>query len=164
MKKTMTVIALFAVLLITVSAHSGRVYEAAEGYKAPAITLCKSDSTLSLADLKGRYVLLTFWASSDAESRVTAGNYNSFAEKAEEEQFCLVSVNMDCNETLYNEIVRRDNLNAKSQFQVKGEDVSTVKEKYHLENGFNSYLIDPTGQIIATNPSEMTLTQVLGNN
>ena len=82
MKKTMTVIALFAVLLITVSAHSGRVYDAAEGYKAPAFTLSKSDSTVSLADLKGRYVLLTFWASSDAASRVSSGNYNSFANKA----------------------------------------------------------------------------------
>lgn len=163
MKKTMTVIALFAVLLITVSAHTGRVYEAADGYKAPAFTISKSDSTLSLADLKGRYVLLTFWASNDASSRVSAGNYNSFAEQANEEQFCLVSVNMDNNETLYNEIVRRDNLNAKSQFHVQGDEASRLKEEYRLKNGFNSYLIDPTGQIIATNPSELTLTQVLRN-
>lgn len=163
MKKTMTVIALFAVLLITVSAHTGRVYEAADGYKAPAFTLSKSDSTLSLADLKGRYVLLTFWASNDASSRVSAGNYNSFAEQANEEQFCLVSVNMDNNETLYNEIVRRDNLNAKSQFHVQGDEASRLKEEYRLKNGFNSYLIDPTGQVIATNPSELTLTQVLRN-
>ncbi len=159
----MTVIALFAVLLITVSAHSGRVYDAAEGFKAPAFTLSKSDSTVSLADLKGRYVLLTFWASSDAESRVNAGNYNSFANKAAGEQFCLVSVNMDRNENLFNEIVRRDNLNAKTQFHVQGDEASTLKEEYHLKNGFNSYLIDPTGKVIATNPSELTLTQVLRN-
>ncbi len=59
MKKTMTIIVLFAVLLITVSAYPGRVYEAADGYKAPAITLTNSDTTMSLADLKGRYVDLT---------------------------------------------------------------------------------------------------------
>lgn len=163
MKKTMTAIALFAVLLISVSAHSGRVYEAAEGYKAPAFTVSNSDSTLSLADLKGRYVLLTFWASNDAASRVSAGNYDNYAEKADEEQLCFVSVNMDRSENLYNEIVRRDNLNAKSQFRVKDDDASKIKEEYHLENGFNTYLIDPSGRVIATNPSEPTLTQVLRN-
>lgn len=90
----MTIVALFAVLLITVSAYSGRVYEAADGYKAPALTLSNSDTTLSLADLKGRYVVLAFWASNDAASRVEAGELDAFAMNADEEQFCLVSVNM----------------------------------------------------------------------
>ncbi|MDE5688005.1 MAG: TlpA family protein disulfide reductase [Paramuribaculum sp.] len=163
MKKTMTIIVFFAVLLISMSAYSGRVYEAAEGYKAPAFTLAKSDTTVQLADLKGRYVLLSFWASCDAASRVDAARYSDYARSADEERFCLLSVNMDRSERLFREIVRRDNLSAETQFHVTGDVASRIAEDYHLADGFNSYLIDPEGQVIATNPSAEILTQVLRN-
>ncbi|MCI9607179.1 MAG: TlpA family protein disulfide reductase [Muribaculaceae bacterium] len=159
----MTIVALFAVLLITVSAYSGRVYEAADGYKAPALTLSNSDTTLSLADLKGRYVVLAFWASNDAASRVEAGELDAFAMNADEEQFCLVSVNMDRSENLYKQILRRDNLKAGAQYHVNADEADKISEAYHLNNGFKSFLIDPEGRIIATNPTSVTLTQVLRN-
>ena len=38
-----------------------------------------------------------------------------------------------------------------------------ITEAYHLDNGFKSFLIDPEGRIIATNPTSVTLTQVLRN-
>ena len=158
MKKTMTIIVLFAVLLITVSAYPGRVYEAADGYKAPAITLTNSDTTMSLADLKGRYVVLAFWA-----SRVEAGELDAFAANADEEQFCLVSVNLDRSENLFREIIRRDNLKAGAQYHVNKDEAVKITEAYHLDNGFKSFLIDPEGRIIATNPTSVTLTQVLRN-
>ncbi len=66
----MKVIVLFAVLVISVSAYSERVFEAAEGYNAPSMTIENSDTTLSLADMKGRYVIVTFWSSADADSRL----------------------------------------------------------------------------------------------
>lgn len=163
MKKTMTIIVLFAVLLITVSAYPGRVYEAADGYKAPAITLTNSDTTMSLADLKGRYVVLAFWASSDAASRVEAGELDAFAANADEEQFCLVSVNLDRSENLFREVIRRDNLKAGAQYHVNKDEAVKITEAYHLDNGFKSFLIDPEGRIIATNPTSVTLTQVLRN-
>lgn len=109
----MTVIVLFAVLLITVSAYTGRVYDAAEGYKAPVFTLAKSDSSeVNLADLRGRYVLVNFWRSNDVESRLSAASYNDAAKQFDEERFCLLSVNLDRSERLFREIVRRDNLSA----------------------------------------------------
>lgn len=159
----MTIIVLFAVLLITVSAYSGRVYEAADGYKAPALTLTNSDSTMSLADLRGRYVVLTFWASNDAASRVEAGELDAYAANVDEEQFCLVSVNLDRSEGLFREIVRRDNLKAGAQYHANADEAVKIKEAYHLNNGFKSFLIDPEGRIIATNPTSVTLTQVLRN-
>ena len=62
----MFVVALFAVLLVSMSAHTERVYEAADGFKAPDITIENSHSSVSLSDLKGKYVLVSFWASSNA--------------------------------------------------------------------------------------------------
>ena len=53
----MSIIALFAVVLVSLSAHSGRVFEAAEGYKAPGLELEYHGKSLNLDDKKGRFVL-----------------------------------------------------------------------------------------------------------
>lgn len=157
----MSVIVLFVVLLISVSAYSERIYEAAEGYKAPDFTIENSDTSVSLADLKGRYVLVSFWSSSDAESRLATRDYDTFAKSMPEERFCLLSVNFDRSERLFREIVRRDNLSTETQYHVQGENASTIMEDYHLTQGFRSFLVDPQGRIIAGNPSSETLTRLV---
>lgn len=162
MKKTMIIIVLFAVLLISVSAYTGRVYEAAEGYKAPVVTLTKGDSSeVCLTDLKGRYVLLSFWASTDIQSRLSAASYNDVAASFDEERFCLLAVNLDRSERLFREIVRRDNLSAETQYHVSVGDAARLSADYHLADGLGSFLIDPEGRVVAKNPSVQTLTQIL---
>lgn len=162
MKKTMTIIALFAVLFISVSAHTERVFEAEKGYKAPLIEFSQSDSTLSLADLKGRHVLLTFWSSEMPASRIDANRYDSFARNADKERFCLLSVNFDRSERLFREIVRRDNLSAGSQFHVEGTQAADITMAYNLSQGYHSFLIDPTGKVVAVDPTDETLRRIIG--
>lgn len=157
----MFIIAIFAVLLVSMSAHTERVYEAADGFNAPDLTVDNSHSALSLSDLKGKYVLVTFWASSNAQSRISAASYDDFSKSLDEERFCLLSVNFDRSERLFREIVRRDNLSAKSQFYVSGSNAETIFENYHLGNGFQSFLINPQGKIVATNPSNDTLKKIV---
>lgn len=157
----MFIIAIFAVLLVSMSAHTERVYEAADGLNAPDLTVDNSHSALSLSDLKGKYVLVTFWASSNAQSRISAARYDDFSKSLDEERFCLLSVNFDRSERLFREIVRRDNLSAKSQFYVSGSNAETIFENYHLGNGFQSFLINPQGKIVATNPSNDTLKKIV---
>ncbi|CCX49239.1 ahpC/TSA family protein [Bacteroides sp. CAG:927] len=157
----MFIIAIFAVLLVSMSAHTERVYEAADGFNAPDLTVDNSHSALSLSDLKGKYVLVTFWASSNAQSRISAARYDDFSKSLDEERFCLLSVNFDRSERLFREIVRRDNLSAKSQFYVSGSNAETIFENYHLGNGFQSFLINPQGKIVATNPSNDTLKKIV---
>lgn len=157
----MFIIAIFAVLLVSMSAHTERVYEAADGFNAPDLTIDNSHSALSLSDLKGKYVLVSFWASSNAQSRISAARYDDFSKSLDEERFCLLSVNFDRSERLFREIVRRDNLSAKSQFYVSGSNAETIFENYHLGNGFQSFLINPQGKIVATNPSNDTLKKIV---
>lgn len=157
----MFIIAIFAVLMVSMSAHTERVYEAADGFNAPDLTVDNSHSALSLSDLKGKYVLVTFWASSNAQSRISAARYDDFSKSLDEERFCLLSVNFDRSERLFREIVRRDNLSAKSQFYVSGSNAETIFENYHLGNGFQSFLINPQGKIVATNPSNDTLKKIV---
>ena len=161
MKKTISVIVLFAVLVISVSAYSGRVYEAAEGYKAPLFKVEKSDTLVSLADLRGRYVLVNFWASTDAQSRLRANDYDALGDYYPGERFCHLSVNFDRSERLFREIVRRDNLMAETQFHVQGDDAAEIIDAYRLDKGYRSFLIDPDGMIVATNPDTRTLASIM---
>ena len=75
MKKTLMSLALFVVLLFTVSANTDRVYTAVEGTKAPSfqVEAAVGSNTVSLDDFKGRYVIVNFWSSQDAPSRLAAG-------------------------------------------------------------------------------------------
>ena len=156
----MKVIVLFAVLVISVSAYSERVFEAAEGYNAPSMTIENSDTTLSLADMKGRYVIVTFWSSADADSRLRAYRYDEAAKLLPQERFCLLSVNFDRSERLFREIVRRDNLIAENHIHVDGSQANRIIHDYRLTEGFKSLLIDPKGRIVAMNPSIETLTKM----
>lgn len=156
----MKVIVLFAVLVISVSAYSERVFEAAEGYNAPSMTIENSDTTLSLADMKGRYVIVTFWSSADADSRLRAYRYDEAAKLLPQERFCLLSVNFDRSECLFREIVRRDNLSAENHIHVDGSQANRIIHDYRLTEGFKSLLIDPKGRIVAMNPSIETLTKM----
>lgn len=162
MKKTMMFIVVFAVLIIFVSAYTNKVVDAKEGYIAPALTINYDETTVNLNELKGKYVLLSFWASIDAKSRVACNEYTTFEKNVQnKERFCLLSVNFDRNERLFREIVRRDNLNAKTQFNVQGDDAKEIKGTYHLNDGYKTFLIDPIGRIIATNPSTTKLNEIL---
>ncbi|MDE5720869.1 MAG: thioredoxin family protein [Paramuribaculum sp.] len=155
----MKIIVLFAVLVISVSAYSERVFEAAEGYNAPSMTIENSDTTLSLAELKGRYVIVTFWSSADADSRLRAHRYDEAAKLLPQERFCFLSVNFDRSERLFREIVRRDNLSAENHIHVDGSQANRIIHDYRLTEGFKSLLIDPKGRIVAMNPSIETLTK-----
>lgn len=153
----MLIIALFAVLLVSMSAHTERVFEATDGFSAPDITVENRHQSVSLSELRGKYVLVSFWASSNAQSRILASQYDAFARNINEERFCLLSINLDRSERLFREIVRRDNLSAESQFFVSGNDAAAISDTYHLSGGYQSFLIDPQGKILATNPSNSTL-------
>ena len=72
---------------------------------------------------------------------------------ASNDRMSHIAINFDKSKGLFNEIVKRDNLDAAAQFNVQGEVASTIKRDFHLENGFETVLIDPSGVIIAKNPS-----------
>ena len=161
MKKIMTIIAIFAVFLVSVAAYSDKAVDASQGYTAPIFTIGQGENIMSLDQMKGKYVLLTFWASSDAKSRIACRQYSSFTrENQPENEFCHISVNFDRSETLFKEIVKRDRLHAETQYFAQGDKASRLMADYQLENGFSTYLIDPQGRIVARNPSIQHLNEI----
>lgn len=118
---------------------------------------------VSLEKLRGRYVLVNFWDSSNAVSRIVAGEYDRFMHKNTHKPFELLSVNTDADPTIFNEIVKKDNLDRNTQFHISDAKTKNMSSNYRLDNGFSSYLIDPQGKIVAVNPSVETLERFLSS-
>lgn len=155
MKKTVSIIALFALFIISVSANADRVVQAAEGCIAPAIEINDTTSgATTLADLKGKWTLINFWDSCDPVSRIAASDYDDLAATMTSgSDFTLLSVNLDSNKEIYREVSRRDNLSEGTQINVNLSESPRLAADYYLDRSRNAYLVDPRGVIVAVNPT-----------
>ena len=115
-----------------------------------------------LSDMKGKYVLLSFWASYDAHSRMQNASLNNVLRSASRnENVEMVSVSFDEYQSIFKETVRKDQIVTPTCFvETKGESSGLFK-KYRLGRGFTNYLLDENGVIIAKNISAAELSAYL---
>ncbi len=132
-----------------------------EGEQAPMLQLQNTEGIVSLQSLKGQYVLLNFWAGYDAPSRMENVRFAREIDKSGIENISLVSVSFDTNRKVFEETIKRDGLNAATQFYDKEGSLSNIFDDYRLNKGFASYLISPEGVIIAKNPNPEQLTKLI---
>lgn len=162
MKKTFSYIAFFVILIALIIGFTIRVDKADGTQTTPELRLLANDSVnVSIDKLKGKYVLVNFWDSSNAVSRIAAGEYDRFLHANPTSRFSLLSVNTDKNLELFREIVRKDHLDSSTQFHISDAKARHLSHDYRPDNGFSSYLIDPEGKIVAVNPSVTTLESFL---
>ena len=111
-----------------------------------------------LGNLKGKYVLLSFWASYDAQSRMqNASLSNALHSTSPNNNVEMVSVSFDEYQSIFKETVRKDQIVTPTCFvETKGE-YSGLFKKYRLGRGFTNYLLDDNGVIIAKNISAADL-------
>ena len=115
-----------------------------------------------LSDMKGKYVLLSFWASYDAHSRMqNASLSNVLRSASRNENVEMVSLSFDEYQSIFKETVRKDQIVTPTCFvETKGESSGLFK-KYRLGRGFTNYLLDENGVIIAKNISAAELSAYL---
>lgn len=121
-------------------------------------TMSAEQSQTELSDLKGKYVLLSFWASYDAQSRMqNASLSNALHSTSPNNNVEMVSVSFDEYQSIFEETIRKDQIVTPTCFvETKGEDSGLFK-KYRLNRGFTNYLLDGNGVIIAKNISAADL-------
>ena len=167
MKKTLGIITLFTVIVLSLSAHTARVVDAAPGQKAPDFNIeaLGTDATVSNLTLKDLnhdgYVLINFWSSADAVSRVLTGDYDRAVKALDSASLKMLSVNFDENATMFEEICRLDGLDASCQVRVAGHDSEMLRSLYHLDNGYRAVLVDPRGMIVAVDPEPASLARFI---
>ncbi len=121
----------------------------------------KIDATLNgqqldLQNLKGKYVLLSFWASYDAQSRMQNVSLNNALQNLSKD-VKMVSVSFDDYQSVFSETIRKDKVQSSDCYlETKGE-ASSIFKKYNLDRGFKNYLLDDRGVIVAKNISASQL-------
>lgn len=163
MKKTFLIVAFLSVLFTITSGFNDQRFGSTPGKIAPMISLQNEYSAIDLTQCRGKYVLLSFWSSSDANSRALCNRYDAWVKNNDplNRKVCLVGINLDENNTLFSQIVSADNLNEKMQFNVKGRNAAKINSDYHLTAGYGTLLIGPDGRIIAANPTSADLSEQL---
>lgn len=161
MKKTFFIVALFIGVLLFAGGYADSRYRTALGHAAPALSVGRADSMITLDRMRGRYVLLNFWSSTDAASRQAVNEYRAWKRRNPDVGLELVGVNFDESEKLFREIVRLDSLCPADQYHVAGDTARAIVDNYGLDNGYGSVLISPEGRIIAINPSDTELAGLL---
>ncbi|RLD84635.1 MAG: TlpA family protein disulfide reductase [Bacteroidetes bacterium] len=129
------------------------------GEIAPDINLLSADRTKSykLSDLRGKLVLVNFWASLVAPCRFENPNivkaYNQFKDKnfVSAKGFTIYSVSLDSNLDNWKKAIKNDKLNWPYQVSdLKGYD-SEVAAAYGIRSIPYNYLIDGDGKVLAIN-------------
>lgn len=134
--------------------YSDSKYRTSIGRQIPGIVAANATDTLTAASLRGNgYTIINFWSATDAQSREAANLYTAWLRTHPEAPFRLVSINMDDNDALYNEIIDLDSLDVASQYYVRGDTARTIMDTYGLHHGFGSILVNNEGRIVAHNPT-----------
>lgn len=156
--------ALVAIMVVASSAVGKRSPRIQPGEQSPELVLADGNRSVALSDYRGSYVLLSFWASTDAPSRVAVNNYDTalrhLGVKETSHGIVHLSVNFDTSEDLFKAIVKADHLDASTQFNASGKYARSITGNFDLEHGYGSLLIDPSGKIIAVNPEISNLTAI----
>jgi len=138
------------------------------GAPAPDVNLPTPEGKMvSLSSLKGKYVLLDFWASwcgpCRAENPNVVAAYNKFKDK----NFTILSVSLDNNKDPWTKAIKDDGLVWTQVSDLKGWS-SSAAVTYAVQSIPTNFLIDPGGKIVARNlrggELEGTLQQLLKSN
>lgn len=160
MKKTLIISVLFVGLVLCALGLADSHYRTSIGSVAPVFRVSSDTGSLSLKDLRGSYVLLNFWSSTDAASRHAANDYTAWVRRHPDSRLKLMSVNLDSSPRLFREIVRVDSLIPSTQHYAGGNTAGALKSEYGLNNGLGSVLINPEGKIVAHNPDDAVLNRL----
>ena len=156
MKKILYAFIVVAAVFLFSSAYSPANIGTRVGLDAAGFAVTNDSNAVSLQSMRGSYVLISFWSSTDASSRIANKMYNDFALN-NNVQMNYIAVNFDPSENVFDEITSIDKLHKPAQFHVNDNEKSVLFEKYRLDEGYKSYLVNPDGVIIAENPTESDL-------
>ena len=136
------------------------VGDIAPDFKIKAMST-EQQPTQNLSKMKGKYVLLSFWASYDAQSRMQNASLSNALRSTARNNVKMVSVSFDEYQSIFEETIRKDQIVTPTCFvETKGE-YSGLFKKYRLGRGFTNYLLDDNGVIIAKNISAAELSAYL---
>jgi peroxiredoxin len=120
------------------------------GQNSPDIKLPNTDGKeVSLSSMRGKYVLVQFWAGQDRDSRVMnpvlVANYRKYHPKG----FDIYQVSIDTSRTAWLNAIKADHLDWTNVGDMEGS-VQAVRN-YNIQSIPSNYLLGKDGSILAKN-------------
>lgn len=120
------------------------------GDTAPEITMPDTDGNMfSLSSLRGKYVLVDFWASWCGPCRGENPNVVNAYNKYKDKNFTILGVSLDKDKAAWLEAIKKDGLVWKQISDLKHWQ-SAAQKLYQLDGIPYNVLLDPQGKILAT--------------
>ena len=134
-----------------------------EGKIAPDFVSSHPDgSQIALSDLRGNYVLLSFWAGWSKPSRAENQYLKDAWKLYKHSNFRILQVSFDNERKIWIEAIEEDGLNWDHASDLRRWE-SPVADLFQVEKIPSNYLIDPHGRIIAKDLFGSTLVNKLDN-
>ena len=119
------------------------------GDTPPEISLPNtSDSMVTLSSLKGKVVLIDFWASWCGPCRASNPSLVKLYAKYKNKGFEILGVSIDSKKSAWKQAIRHDKITYLQVNDTAGWN-SVTAEKYGVEQIPTSFLLDKTGKVVA---------------
>jgi peroxiredoxin len=119
-----------------------------------------SGKLIKLSSLRGKYVLVDFWASWCAPCRKENPNVVKAYQKYHDKGFDIVGVSLDTKKDAWLKAIEKDSLTWNHVSDLKGWESGIVKE-FGIKVVPTSFLLDRSGKVIANNLREEALPKKL---
>ena len=150
MKKAVSVL---VVLFICVAGFA----QPSVGEKANEISLPDTKgNNVNLSSLKGKVVLIDFWASWCGPCRRSEPELKKLYEKYQSKGFEIYGISVDEDKFAWKTAIKQDKIN----WLHVNDDKGVVASKWNVMYIPNTYLLDKTGKVVAVNPSHEQLDEM----